>query len=321
MAIPQGIDALLTLGWQTDFDTIAATGKIIAFLSEGISGNQPLIPNQQTGGDANSRASIVGRSMADGPISCYLTVDNFPLIMKAALGTFSSTGSGDPYTHTAKTTKGMLPFLTVEKFLDMDTDKYLQCIGECVDTFDITIEDQGYATAKLGMKGKKTQYADTSFDASPVDITDSPCFEFLQVAAADAKFNGSANARIQKADIKIANNVTDVFVVGHGGPRLALVRKRQVVSGTVDFIFDDMTVRDLITAATLVTMEFKMIQATNRSADLKIFDMRLEVNDPKIENDGPLMLHVPFLASKNTSAGTQITAVGVNSRAGTFYAP
>lgn len=323
MPTPQGIDSYITLGLESAYGTVATVGKKIPVVSESLRMTQPRIPNKSLGGDRNQRKPVLGRKDAGGSFRMYAGIDSIPLLLKGLTGGLTTTGASDPFTHTSKTTTVRPPSFTVETFFEMGaTDQFKRLLGAEIDQFQFDVTDEGFLELGITWCGREVTYATSSFHAGATDWTAEEPFEHLQLAAADVKLNGTAIARIGKVSITVNNNIKkDVRVLGGLGKRKDAPFGRQEVNGTVDLYFEGTEERDLAVAAAAVDLDLKWTQPTaNRTLQILIPEVYLEVSDAAAESDDPLMLSLPFIGSKDATEASQFKGVVVNGNNAATYA-
>lgn len=319
-----GANGTLTLDFEDTFGvTPTPAGKKIPFESESFAGTQSLIDNPVLLSDPNPADATIGKQDAGGSFSTIPTISTAPWLAKWGLGSLVTVGAAAPYTHTAKLVSGALPSAVVEVLADLDTDQFKLVNGATVNSFKFEVGVAGFLKWTFDTKAKKVAWASSAaLAAGVVDLTTGQTFiDNMMLQAADVKEGGSAIGTIVTLSGSVDHNLfTDDYRVGGGGVRASLVRRRAKVSGSARIAFEDLATMNKAIAGTFTSFDLKWTAATNRTIQIVIPRVRLERNDAKIDNDGPLFVDFNWSASKDETEGTSIKIVTVNDKAGTVYA-
>lgn len=326
MPVPAiGANSYITLGRESTFGTLAgaATGKKVAFVKESLKGSKKLIQSQLLGGDPNPRDPVLGRQDAAGNIEVYAGCTSAPWFFEWALGSRATTGASAPYTHKSKIAAGSLPSFTVEVAIPTSTVQFKQVLGGTVDTMSLQLTDEGFLSINLGIAGTQipTLVPTTSQFTTPLDWTSENVFNLLQVTAALAKFNGTANAQMLSFDLNMSHNVDkNHYVIGGLGIRKSLIRRRATVTGTLKIAFEDTVVYALAAAGTYTSIDITLTYATGFTLQILLPRILLEKTDPVIDTDGMVSCTFSIVGSKDTTEATALETVVLNDQAGTVYA-
>ncbi len=319
-AIPSGIESSMLVGLESAWGTISTAGNKIAILGEDLDGAEELIENMSFGGDANQRDAVNGDVDASGSFRHYLTLDTAPLIFKLFCDSLVTTGAGDPYTHTAKTSSGALPSASLETYFNMDTDQFKQVTGAMLDTMSFDISSKGYFEVNLGWVGKSTALAAASFDGTPTDWTTGTPLDHRLLLAADVKLDAGAIGTIVGLSFSGSNNVDrDIRAIGGLGVRRGITRGRQGITGSVTAIFEDTTIFTKSAAGTYVALDLKWTQAANRTLNLVLPRVKLQRAYPKASSERYVPVQFNFRCSKDAVETTQLKVVTVNGNAAASY--
>lgn len=328
-----GSQSALVMGFESAYGTIAAagSGKKFGFMKAGVKGTKSLIDNMTLTSDTNLRDAIRGRQNAGGPLSFYLDPINAPWILKAALGSLSTTGTG-PYVHTLKMGSAQPSSFTVEEeftFADA-SHAWVQALGCQVDSLKFAGKVDGYLEADCTIVGAKTQHNTTASNfTTPTDWTANPNpFENMMIAAADMKFGtmGSPAAFTGATEwgLTINNNLfKNDYRVGGSGTRASSTRAKSRVELTMKCMFEDeASCYALLTDANNTPREWSVKYTIDANTYLTIRLPRvfLEWNDPEIQSGEPVTLDVKGVAAYDSSAQTQLVITVSNATAGTVYA-
>lgn len=325
MAVPAiGANSYIVIGRETTFGTIAgaATGKKIAFVKESIKGAKKLIQSQLLGGDPNPRDPVLGRQDASGNLTIYAGVTSAPQFFEWALGSRATTGASAPYTHKHKVSAGTLPSFSVETYIPTATAKFKQLLGGTINTMSMSMGDEGFLELNFGLAGTGVNALASSANfTSPTDWTTENVYDMLKATSALVKVNGSANAQILSFDLQLNHNVdTNHFVIGGGGIRKSLTRRRATVTGNIKIAFEDTTIYDLAAAGTYTSVDITLTYASGFTLQVWLPRVLLEKTEPVVDQDGMMTCTFSIVGSKDSTEATALEIVVVNDQAGTVYA-
>lgn len=318
-----GANAILRAAFESSWGVTPSptTAKKMPFISEALAGTQQLFDNPVLIADPNPADGTIGKQDAGGSFSTVPTADTAPWLAKLALGSLNTTGAG-PYVHTAKLVSGSLPSASIEVLADLDTDQYKIAKGCTSNTFKFDVAVDGFLRFDYDVKASSVSWAGSPVLASgDVDwTTDQRYFDNMQLQAADLKEGGVATAKIVTFSCTVNQNLyLDDYRVAQGGLRNSLVRQKAKVSGSARVAFEDLTMLNKAINGTFTSFDFTWTYESGYTLQIVIPRVRLERNDPKIDNPGPLFVDFNWVASKDSIEGTSVKIVVVNDVAGSTY--
>src|SRR3990170_2625140 len=147
MAWAKGAKGQLLIDVETTYksDPASPDGKIIPFVRESLVAKKNLIDSNSITGNRNKKVPGGGNIEVSGDIEIELSDTAHSLLFKHLLGSNTTTGASDPYTHTMKI--GDLPVgLVIDKGFT-DIAQYLKYNGCRVAGATFTFPTEGLCTA------------------------------------------------------------------------------------------------------------------------------------------------------------------------------
>ena len=209
-----------------------------------------LIASKEYTGDVNPRKPFKGNESAPWTFMPTLHLDAIGRVLKHAVGTPATTGTG-PYTHIFKTGNALPAGFTGEVG-ETDLDEYFPLAGSRIARFSGTVSSEGGAvfTCACEAKGLPTP-AQTSLVASPTVYTSGQLSQF----ACTLQKGGSAWVDIAEMSFELDNHLdTSRYSVGGAGKRKDLRANRRTVGGSMTLFFED----DSYIDAALAETEYKI---------------------------------------------------------------
>ncbi|MEW6263382.1 MAG: phage tail tube protein [Thermodesulfobacteriota bacterium] len=151
MTQAMGVSGRLAYQVETTFKITPATPalKLAYFLSESLGEKINLVTSQVIRSNRNPTKPVRGNRDASGALKTELA-PSLGTLLKAALGSNTTTGAGSPYTHTMKI--GSLPSLTFEKGFT-DLGQYLLFNGCKVNRMSLSVKPEGFQEIDLEFMG------------------------------------------------------------------------------------------------------------------------------------------------------------------------
>lgn len=231
----------------------------------------------------------------------------FGTILKHALGDVTTTGAG-PYTHVIK--RGTLPAgLTIEKGFD-DINQYFVYTGCKVNSIDFNVASSGLVTGTLNILGKQVSASGTSL-GTPSSSTHTPIVHHEATAVNE----GGSSATILNLTCSITNNIqADRYNVG-SRYRAAAQEGKGDATGTVTFLFEDLTLYNKWLNETESSLD---ITFTQGSSSLKLDFPSVYYTGqagPTIETDQGVVIALNFRAVYDATDASDVVATLINTEA------
>jgi len=277
--------------------------KKLHFESESLRLSRNLITTNIIRSDRNPVAPVRGNVDVAGTITTHLQAFQLGTILKAALGSVTTTGTG-PYTHVFKIGSS-LPSLLIEKGFT-DIDQYFKYNGCKVNRVSFSIRSEGYQQVSFDFIGAKETTGSVSFDSTPTDGGYQPWDGF---SVASILEGGSSIATVTEVDGTIENNLDgSVYVIGGSGERVSLPVGAVKVSGTIRAIFEDLTLYNK--AINHTESSLKVVyqlgdgsgSAGNEYFELLLPELKYSPNAPVVNGPQGVLVELPFEAYYDDSS-------------------
>lgn len=311
-------------GWGVD--KTVPTGRKISVVSETIVPAQDQIDNPSIRGDFNYGDPINGPKKADGSLVHVPTLTTAPWFAQLLSGAsgFATVGAADPWVHTAKPGTSMPHSAIIEKSITAGgATKFSKTTGARINNWKIPIEPSGILQWSFDIMGKdNVPNGAAAYDSdATIDWRAGSPLEHLLLTAALVKMGGSAVGFIKKGEISIAANLKgDDYRAGGGGVRSSLVPGKMAVTGTLDFVVDNVTILATLLAGTPTSLDFTWTQGTGDTLQIALPRVFLQKTGWQLQNDGPIEINgVTFKAVYDGTALSQIVFTITNDQAGTVY--
>lgn len=141
-------------------------------------------------------------------------VGSFVMLMEAVMGSRTTTGAGDPYSHTCDT--GTLPYLTFFESIGPSDAVRISVQDVKIDTLDVTWDGPGACRVSVSGKGSVADMTAADFDGTAIDETDGDGY-FYPLGGTfqwDAVGTSAADMITPSGGIRFANGLA---VVRHAG--------------------------------------------------------------------------------------------------------
>lgn len=194
---------------------------------------------------------------------------------------------------------GRLPSLLIEKGFT-DISQYLKYNGCVCGKMDLTANNEGFQTVSFDFPGQKETTGSSSFDSTMTDLGKTS-FSAFQGTIEEG---GSAIAYVMNSPKLSVDNAldTDKYPWGGGGLRSSIPEGRVKVNGSIEAMFQDMTLYNK--AVNNTTSSLKLIYtkgtgagtAGNEYLDIYLPLLKYSRDAPTIGGEGGVLVNLPFEA-------------------------
>jgi hypothetical protein len=311
----RGINFVGTMFEETEYGVEPASpeGFKIYGTSFGLQSTQNLIDSEILNGERARSRPARGNIDVSGAFPTELAAEWMVPILKHALGSIDTTGSG-PYEHVL--TIGDLPIgLTFEKDHGpaiSGSGRYERFYGCRVASMALEFPVEGYCTASFDIRGRDSALKSAAFDSDPLDAGHT---SFFSTQVTSILEDGDAIATVQSATINLDNGLDDsIFGLGGGGKRRALPEGFASVTGELTALFEDAALLTKIIDGTSSSLKIVLSRgdglgtAGNESMEFLVQNLDFERVGVPVPGPAGLTLTVPFRAYRvTTDAGLEIT--------------
>jgi hypothetical protein len=250
---------------------------------------------------ASGRALAVvlpGKKTYSFDVVSMLWIPGFGNILKAALGSVSTTGAADPYTHTfTGESTGLLPSYTMESKVDSIVYRMAGCH---IDSLELSCVAGGAATWNTRWNAMAEATASAASASFPADLP-------LTWDMLSFKVDSVDNVDIEGFTVRIENN-QDVWYAVTNNPQRPLAQGRRV-TGSITLGFTADTWLTKMTGNTSFKLEILGTYSANRTLTITI-PKAFVVTDPRPSiAPGRLVSTVPFTAAYDATATNDISIV------------
>lgn len=306
MAQGQGSRSQIVIQEETVFktDPVTPAAHRIHFINEslrysrGLESSETIQANRNPGAPARLDSDVAGDITVE--LQAYIGQ-----LLKGLFGSVSTSGTEAPYTHTFKVGTDLPSFVIEKGFTDLGHYfKYNGCkVNRC--SFDVT--RSGFQRLTFGLLGAKETVGSSAFDDTPTDLGKK---SFDGFAIATIEEGGSAIANVTSiSGLTIENDLDpDSYVLGGGGERVALVAGRVKVTGTLNALFENLTLYNKAKNNTESSLRIVWQLGTgagtagNESLEIKIPELIYSPNAPVIAGPRGVLVEQPFEAYFDDSA-------------------
>lgn len=272
----------------------AIDAKVIPFEKEGLESKGNLIENDDITGNRNKQAPGGGNIDVLGPIDFKLSDTAFAALLKHAMGSVTTTGAGDPYTHVIKI--GDLPVgLVIEKGFT-DLGQYFRYNGCRIAKAAFKFPKEGHIKGTFELVGAKETIGGASMDATPTKYPHTPFTAFQ----ASIQEGGGAIATVTEVEFSIDNDLDkDIgYTVGSGGLRTELPEGFAIVTGNLTALFDSLTLYNKAVNMTETSLKITLDRGVTpaRSVEFYIPELIYERKTPVVEGPKGVLVKLPFKA-------------------------
>lgn len=287
--------------YKTDPGTI--NGRVLPIISAGIKGEQALLRDDTIRGNRNKVAPDLGNLNAVGPIVVNLSETAHAAWLKHLLGAVTTTGAGDPYTHTIKV--GDLPVGLVVNKEFTDIGEYHKYNGCRIASADFAVTPEGYIQVTFNAIGAKETRSASAYDATVTEYAHKAFSSFQ----ASLEEGGAAIAIVTGFNFSISNELDeDGYAIGGAGERADLPEGDCVVTGNIEAFFQDDTLLAKARGSTETSLKITLDKQVTPARSVEIFIPELVFGRSGPEISGPkgIKVSLPFEAyyDDSTEAST-----------------
>jgi len=320
-----GNNATLTLFNETTYGTRTnANGQKLFFTTESLKANRQTFDSQTITGDRERMKPVRGNVNVSGQIALEVSPENMLLMLYYAIGTWTTTGTAAPYTHTF-TTGSKLPSFQAEVNFGADAptgQQYHLFTGLKVNTFSLQVPNNGNITASFDCIGQNSLMSDTGIDAHPATTA----FNRFSSFEANIYLDGATTPSgiVESFSINVANELDEsIYPIRSDGLRAELPKGFQTVTGQFTAFFQSVT--GIGTAGLgkaksgeSVTLKLELRRgdgtgsAGNEKVTFDIFNTLLEETSPEVTGPAGVKLQMSFKAYKTTANPNAMTVTVLN---------
>lgn len=317
MAQATGSKAVISIQKETTYKTDPVTPDMakVNFISETLKLSRNMIDSNtiQSGRDASKPA--LGNINVAGTINTELQA-YIGRLLEAAFGSLATTGTG-PYTHTFKVGGALSSYVIEKGFTDLG--QYFKYNGCKCNKMSLSVSPEGLIQTGFDFTGAKETVGTSPFDATITDLG-KQSFSAFQATILEG---GSAIATVtQISSLTLENNLDgNVYVVGGAGERAALPEGKVKVSGTLEAMFDSLTLYNKAKNSTESSLKITWTfgdglgSVGNESLELLIPELIYSPNAPEVSGPMGIKVSLPFEAYyENSTEATTIQAVLKNTQ-------
>lgn len=247
-----GIAAETTRGTAEDSATYWIP-KMSLSIDDGI---EQVIDESSVGVIEDSPEAVVVGKFAQGEIEGNILDESFGLILKAALGSVSTSGPAEStvYTHTF-TVEQSAQHESLTIFLDEANQDYTYALAMLTQLdIDISLNQFAKFTAAFRSKVGSTATLDSSYSAENHFL---PQHGTVKVASAVSGLGAAAAIDIRSVQLTINKNVEDDRKIG-SLDQDDILNRQFSVEGTLELVFDDETFKTQMLADTAQAMRIEL---------------------------------------------------------------
>ena len=297
MARAKGSKAVLVVDEETTYgaDPGSPDGRKLIFLKESVKVSQELIADDSLSGVRDMVEPDLGDIDVAGSLDVNLSETAHATLLKHLMGSLSTTGASDPYTHTLQV--GDLPVgLVLEKgFPDLTTPQYFKFNGCRISKATFRFPRKGYANATFEIKGAKETVSGTPYDATVTTLA----YKGYSQNKISLEEGGSAIAIVTDLEVTVDNDVDDDgYAVGGGGIRADMPEGFTKVSGKMTAFFEDIALYNKAVNNTESSIKATLDKSASPARSIEFFipELVYERNTPVIEGPKGIMVELPFKA-------------------------
>jgi hypothetical protein len=189
-----------------------ADGIFLYHLGGSLGGNRELmVPDPEIGGTRDVPDAQLGPISYSGEYEFYARMEALPTLLKAALGTGASAGTGTAgYTHTITPNDGQLPWLSVEERI---ADGYMtfRYTDAVVNTLHLEADATGYLRGTVGLIALKQETTTPTalnardYDSTPMIVGSNVCVRWGGVDLPAKSFSIDINNNFEDDDFRLCS--------------------------------------------------------------------------------------------------------------------
>jgi hypothetical protein len=294
----QGSKGQLNMCFESAYGTTPETpsGILLPIHTSEIKSTRGLNESKVIRNNKNPAMPSTGNIDVAGSVKIPLDQIAIGYWLKALLGAPTTTGAGDPYTHTYK--PGDQPSMVLEQGFT-DIGKYFLYNGCKVDKFSFELGGEGDLEVAIDIKGQKETSGDASFDSTPTLLTLTKYHQFQ----GSIKEAGVAIATLTKAKFDISCGLDgDSYCIGAQGLRDGLAEDVLQISGSVTALFKDTTLITKAMNTTESSLEFILTASASRTLSFLFPEIFYERSSPGISSPKGIIVELPFKAFYENAA-------------------
>lgn len=307
----QGRSAIIGYQAESTFGADPGTPTLVKlyFESESLKASRNLITSNVITGTRNPSQPIQGNVEVSGSISTELQ-PYIGTLLKALMGSNTTSGAS-PYTHVMKVGNALGSFVIEKGFTDLTTPEYFKYNGCKINKFSLEASPEGFQKISFDFMGTKETASTTSFDATLTDLGKSS-FGGFQAAILEG---GGAIANVSKVSLSIENNIEGQYVIGGAGLKQSLNAGTVKVSGSIDALFEDMTLLTKAINTTESSLKITYTSGTgagtagNESIEFLIPELFYKQDTPTVSGDKGVMVTLSFEAFYTNSTETSAVQI------------
>ena len=285
----------------------------IPFTSESLAQEIANFVSQEIRADRTVPYVVQGNKRVQGQINIELGSDSHARLIKHALGPTVATAGGGPYTHIIKGQNVLPVGFTLEKAFN-DLGQFFLYKGCKINRLTMNFPQEGFITASVDILGREETTSGATIQASPTSYSEDPYTSFEAVLSeATHGVSFASLATVQAASFSLVNGIKeDNFVIGDRR-RYTEPEGRRVITGQLTVFFEDLTLYNKFVNGTTAKL---LIVATKGTNTFTVYFPKVVYAGasptPRIPNDGPMVLTMPFQAVYDSAENTDIKFTFVN---------
>lgn len=308
-AIVYGNNATMTLFNESDVNygtRSSDNGQKLFFTTESLKATRQSFDSQTISGDRERLKPIRGNINVAGQIAVEFSPENPLLLLYYAIGSWTTTGSAAPYTHTFITGLKLPSFQAEVNFGDSAPTGQKRHIfsGLKVNTFSLQIPNNGNVTATVDCIGRISDMSDTVIDATP----STTAFNRFSSFEATISLDGTASSSVESFSLTVANELDEsVYPISSDGLRAELPNGFQTVSGQFTAFFQDASLLTKAKSGASFSVTLTLSRGTglgsagNESVTFTIPTTMLEQTSPEVSGPAGVKLQMSFKAYKDAA--------------------
>lgn len=302
MARAKGANAYLAFDEETTYgsDPVTPNATSLIFKNESIACKQELLMDDSLTGNRNQPTPIAGALDVGGSINVNLSETAHAKLFKHLLGAVTTTGAGDPYTHTIKVGSSLPVGLVIERGYS-DIAQYFKYNGCRISKGSFKFGPKALAEGTFEIVGKKETVSGTAYDSTITAVAYS-AFNGLNIAIQEG---GATLGIASEAELSIDNQLdTDGYVMDGTGMRADLPEGQVVVTGKLKAFFENATLLNKAINKTESSLKITLDKSVTplRSIEFFIPELHYERTTPTVDGPKGIFVNLSFKGFYNNSA-------------------
>lgn len=315
--IARGSQAVIGLYEETAYKTPGVNGFRLYVTKSSMGRKIALDKSNMLINSRRQMAPVMGNQDVSGTIESEISHDNLGHLIKHAMGTVATTGTG-PYVHTF-TVADTLPIgLTIEHDNGPAINpaaRYERFSGCRINKMDLEFKATGFCMASFDLIGSSAVFSSTPLDATLTN-QEHTAFGGTRASITEA---GLAIATITDAKLSLDNGLDDsIYTIDGTAQRYAVPEGIAQVTGELTALFDNSNLIAKATNGTFTSLVFRLQRGTGDGSagnELVSFTcpnvMLSRTNDDGIDGPKGRLIKLDFTAS-GTIAISPLTIVTKN---------